>query len=291
MNRIGGSGGVHERAMLVQRTLTGWSGRRYDREESRRLTSSCHASDDAARVNKLVVPKSLLSPIERHDGEWQRWHESMTLPYPVRGIAILTGAAYFDYAGGTATRRDERERLVGELAERLPQALADAPRRLGTLLKPGDLPTVEEVIGRYRADVVFLPFPQTSAIAALIDDDDALAATGKFIDSTVEAAMEDVWTRVSGAVERLLERVEAREADESAKLYASVVDNIRELVDVLPKLNLTGDARLDEVRRSLERRLGAYTIEELRDDGAARRQAAGEAERLLESMKEWGYAA
>lgn len=280
--------GVADRAMLVHRSLTAWSGRRYDPAESRTLTEARGAAPDAARVNKLLVPKDVLRPIEQLDGEWQRWHESLTLPYPARGFAILTGEAYFDYSEGTTRRMDKRRELVECLRASLPGVLASAASRLGGLLKEGDVPDVEWVVGRYTAEVVYLPFPEASKIDALIGEA-AAVDTSRFLNSTVDDAMRDVWQRVYDAVERMWERLEARTADPSTRVYASIVGNITDLCALLPKLNLTGDARLDHMRREMERRLGAWTIDELRDDAGVRTTAADEARRMCEAMRNGGY--
>ncbi len=281
--------GIADKAMLVQRQLTGWSGRRFDREASRRLTAEEHAESDAARVNKLIVPKALLQPIERHDGEWQRWHEAITLPYPVKGLAILTAEAYMEYADGTSARRARRESLVEELAERLPQALADAPRRLGGLLKPGDVPTVDEVVRRYTCSVVILPFPEASALAPLLGED-AREASGVWISGTVEAAQRSVWERVYACVERMVDRLSAKEADAGARLHASVVGNLRDLVGALPKLNLLADPELERVRARIERTLAIHDTDDLRNDDVLRQNAVDEAQQILEAMRVGGYA-
>jgi len=280
--------GVADRAMLVHRSLTAWSGRRYDPAESRTLTEARGAAPDAARVNKLLVPKEVLRPIEQLDGEWQRWHESLTLPYPARGFAILCGEAFFDYSEGTTRRTDKRRELVGELKAVLPAVLASAASRLGGLLKAGDVPEVEWIVNRYTAEVVYLPFPEASKIDALIGEA-AAVDTSRFLNATVEDAMRDVWQRVYAAVERMWERLEARSADPSTRVYASIVDNITELCAVLPKLNLTGDSRLDAMRVEMEKRLGVWTIDELRDDEGARESASDEARRMCEAMRNGGY--
>jgi hypothetical protein len=279
---------IADRALLVHRSLTAWSGRRYDPAESRDLTERRGAATDSARVNKLLVPKDVLRPIEQHDGEWQRWHESMTLPYPARGFAILCGEAYFDYCEGTTVRTEARLRLVDQLGAVLPGALSGAATRLGGLLKPGDVPEVDWVLARYTAEVVFLPFPDTSKIDALIGER-AANDTARYLDSTVADAMRDVWQRVYDVAERMRERLEARNADPTARVYASVVDNVRELAALLPKLNLTGDTRLDQMGREIAKRLAVWSVEELREDEGARATAIDESKRLCEAMRNGGY--
>jgi hypothetical protein len=280
---------ITERAMLVYRSLSGWSGRRFDKSESREVTRRNGAEDDAARVNKLVVPASLLKPIEQHDGEWQRWHESMTLPYPAKGYAILLSENFLAYTDGTSQRRTTRQQLVRELERQLPAALVDAPKRLGGLLKPGDLPTPSEIVKKYKEEVVFLPFPEANQLTAVIDDE-VRRQTSEYLDnSVVAAAMRDVWQRVYDAVAHMVDRLNAKSNDPASKLYASVVGNIEGLVELLPKLNLTGDGQLEAMRQRLSEQLTIHTVDELKEDDVLRQSTADAAQRILDAMK--GYVA
>ena len=279
--------------MLVRLYQRGWSGRKYDPKESEELVQRHCSASDEARVNKLLVPKELLSPIQRHDGEWKRWHYSQTLPYdePYR---ILCAVNFFAYRDGSREREDERRRLVEKLKASLPQALADAPRRLNGLLKPGDLPTAEEVLAKFDAGVEVTPIPDSSAFRVFLDGEaeDLARQIDRARDERIRDAMRDVWQRVADCVGRMHERLSAyRQDEESGRVEGvfrdSLVENVRELVELLPRLNLTGDGELARLGAEMKGALCWHEAEELRSNEAARRGVAEEAQRILARVNEY----
>jgi hypothetical protein len=65
----------------------------------------------------------------------------------------------------------------------------------------------------------------------------------------------------------------------------STVYNIKELADILPALNLTGDPRLVELQVQLEDELVAYSPEILKSDAKARSDTARKAEKIYAKVK------
>ena len=101
--------------------------------------------------------------------------------------------------------------------------------------------------------------------------------------AATETAMADLWTRLHDVVSKMAERLGTKDAI----FRDSLVDNVAELVDLLPRLNLTGDARLDAMRREVADKLLVYEPETLRKDGGARKETARAAEDILAAMS--GY--
>jgi len=58
----------------------------------------------------------------------------------------------------------------------------------------------------------------------------------------------DLWMRLRKVVSHMVEML----GDPQARLHASVVDNVVELVDLLPRLNVAGDPQLHALRLRFE---------------------------------------
>lgn len=63
----------------------------------------------------------------------------------------------------------------------------------------------------------------------------------------------------------------------------SLVENLRDLVKVMPSLNITGDPELDALSDRLSQ-LAKYDAETLRNSDTAREKVANEAKRILEDI-------
>jgi hypothetical protein len=91
--------------------------------------------------------------------------------------------------------------------------------------------------------------------------------------------------------ESLEDYAEVRDEDGKIKkvnpFRDSAVNNIQELVDLLPALNVTGDTSLTKVTNDIKERLLAGSPQELREDPMLRKTVAKDARKILEDME--GY--
>ena len=95
----------------------------------------------------------------------------------------------------------------------------------------------------------------------------------------VAAAVGDLWQRLYKAVSHFHEQCKG------GVVKDALIVNLRELCEILPRLNLTGDARLDEMQRRIMDKLGAYDAEDLKKKNKrTRKQAAAEAEQIVKDL-------
>jgi hypothetical protein len=105
-------------------------------------------------------------------------------------------------------------------------------------------------------------------------------------------ANRDLWQRVQAVTSRLVERLSAFEVDPVAGTRAhpfrdSLIENVRALLEIMPRLNITGDARIEQVRQDLAERVARHEPEMLREDQALRAEVVDAASGILARME--GY--
>jgi hypothetical protein len=108
----------------------------------------------------------------------------------------------------------------------------------------------------------------------------------------VADANRDLWQRVQAVTRRLVERLSAFavEPGSGIRLHPfrdSLIENVRDLLDILPRLNITGDARIEQVRQDLARQVARHEPESLRQDPALRAAVIDAAGDILARME--GY--
>jgi len=64
----------------------------------------------------------------------------------------------------------------------------------------------------------------------------------------------------------------------------SIIENIRELVSLLPSLNITNDPALEQARRDLESDLAGVDPEILRESKETRKEIAEKADQILNNI-------
>jgi hypothetical protein len=287
-------------AMLRSLSIGQWSGYSYDKDASEEIARLHGAENDAARVNKRLVPRKELEEITKAVGKARSDHEFLTLPWTDDGWRVLPAATYLEHRD----KLQEDERAINSAVEKLIERFENVVRnqsRLGTLLKVDDYPGMrqegdrlffrfpQELRDKYYFKVEVKPLPDANDFRVAIGDDERERLKRQIADS-VQAALRsgtrDLWQRLYNAVSHMSARMtEYNSAEEGhkPKLYKSMVGNIVELVDVLPRLNISRDAELDRMADSVRHALIVDT-EELKKSESLRVDTARSATDIMQRM-------
>ena len=68
--------------------------------------------------------------------------------------------------------------------------------------------------------------------------------------------------------------------DPTGKFHDTLVGNLQELVELIPKLNFTGDRHLESIRLQCAETLAVHAPQSLRDDMALRAKVATQAQEI-----------
>jgi hypothetical protein len=275
--------------MLSRLTVRQWTARKLDRKVTDKINSEHGAAADAGRYNKALIAKEQLAAIASATNAARDFHYARTLPWLDDGARILPAAGYVAYAEGMRRLRNQFETAVSAFVSAYPAYVQDAQQRLNGLFDPTDYPDVRDIESRFSFATRVLPMPDASDFRVDISDATAAAIRADIEASTreaLEAAMRDAWDRIARVVGHMVERLRAyKPATPTGKaegtFHASLVENVRELVDVLPSFNLTADPFLASVTDRMARELCSYDATALREDAAARTETADAAAAIL----------
>src|ERR1700744_3225486 len=94
-------------------------------------------------------------------------------------------------------------------------------------------------------------------------------------------AILDIWTRIKDAVSHMVERL----SDQEAVFRDTLVENIKELIDVLPRLNFTGDENITDILHAMK--VLVVEPDNLRSDNSLRQAKAREADAILQRISDF----
>lgn len=260
------------KAMLSTVSISAWSGYRYDQEASEEFAEIHGAEKDSGRFNKRLVPRQDLEEITKIIGRARRDHEFVTLPWSDNGYRVLPAAAYMDHTKTMRSHASEFNAAVERFVVRF-EDLVKNQSRLGTLFKVGDYPGMRDEAGslrfafpqelrkRFSFETKVLPLPDANDFRVSIGDEDReriKRQIAESIQASLRVGTRELWQRLYKVVSHMSARMSqynSAEEGKKPKLYDSMITNIIEVVDVLPKLNIAGDTELDrmanEIRCSL----------------------------------------
>lgn len=281
---------ITQKAMLVRLNIRQWSARKHDRRVSNEVADSHGADRDSGRYNKNLVAKTALAEISTLAWAMRTDHYAQTLPWLDEGYRILPAANYFEYQQRQQATRVKFEAAVTRFAADYPSYVEDARRRLNGLFNQDDYPSEHEIAARFGVDANVVPLPDRDDFRVSLgaeEESRIRADIEQRLNDATHAAMADLWQRVHDAVSHMAERLRAYTGSREGSFRDSLVDNLRELVDVLPRLNVTGDARLDEVARRLAAECCSIDAQVLRDIPQHREAVARSAETILRDINEF----
>ncbi|TJW14420.1 MAG: hypothetical protein E5W82_10615 [Mesorhizobium sp.] len=287
---------IGQKAMLAGLKISMWAGRKLDKKITAEVNQSHGAAADAARVTKSLVSKQALADILRIQNAARMAHYARTLPWADSGARILCNAGYAAYG-------DELRKLEYEFFDAVDAFVSgyadyvDAARlELNGMFKADDYPAVSDIRGRFRFERSIWPMPSAPDFRVDMVEGEAdriRADIQRQFDVAIRAATRDVFERINETVGHMVEKLRAfvphsgKKGDKAEGVFRdSLVENVRDLVALMPSLNVTGDAVLDGIAKRMET-LCKFDAEALRDDKQARQDTADAAAGILADISDF----
>lgn len=283
---------LSSRAMLAQLSIRQWTGRKLDKAVTDATNAQHGAKSDAGRYNKSLIAKDRLAKIAQIVGKARAQHVYISLPWLQDGARIMPADAFPRYTAVMRELREEFETEVASFVADYPLYVSEAQDRLGSMFRQADYPQPEQIAGKFSWDVNVLPLPSADDFRVNLGDAATARIKAEIEQTMTEAlnqAMGDAWTRLHGVVKAMADKLAAyKPATDVTKASGvfrdSLVENVRELVDVLPLLNVTGDAALAKLTEAARDKLTAHDAKALRDDDAARAEVQAAAAQIADDL-------
>jgi hypothetical protein len=279
-----------DKAMLVKLSISKWSARKHDKKVSKEVAQKYGTDQERGRYNKVLIAQEAIKKIGQAESAARTFHYDQTLPWKDDGARILPSANYLHYTQEIRRFKADFEAQVRAFIANYPDLIEDARRELNGLFDPADYPDLWKIDKKFAFEVEVDPLPTAADFRVNLQGEEVNRIKGEIEDRLGRAqadAMKDLFNRLHDVVKHMAEKL----ADKSAIFRDTLVTNIQELVDLLPRLNLTGDPRLEELRRDVADRLLGYGPEDLRKNQFARQETAQAANDILAAMAGYTNAA
>ena len=288
---------LSDKAMLVVLSIRQWSGEKDDSKATNEVCRQNGAADGSGKFRKMLLNKTALGAIRKLCGEMRNRHYELTLPWADDGARIITGAGFMRYRDEMQSFRVRIAELSDDFLTNYESYVADAQASLGSLFCAGDYPHNGALKRRFGIDIRFRPVPDQGDFRVSLSADEVSLIKEQIeadVQSSVSYAMGEVAERIKTAISHMSDRMKAyaQSADGSKvqnPFRDSLVENMKELVSILPSLNLTGDVRISELINDMKRELTQFSPIELRDSDQARRKTAQSADAILKKMESYGF--
>jgi len=273
---------LNDRALLVTLNIGGWVGRKLDKKVTQDVARNNGVSTSAGRYNKSLLPScDLLDNIHSKAGLVRTDFYGNTLPWGIEGTFILPTSNYLPFTRKFRQDKADYFSLVDDFADQYPALKAKAQHDLGPMYCEADYPAEDTIRDKFYMDIKFFPVPSADFRVQIASDE--LMRIRLDVEQQVKdaqaVAMKDLWNRVYTKVEHIAQKL----ADPKAIFRDSMIDNAKDLCELLPRLNFADDPRLEALRLEIEGKL-IKNPEILRLHPEIRRDTAADAKAIMDKM-------
>jgi len=279
-------------AVIVNLSLSVWTGRKLDKRVSEEVDQQNSTRTRAGNYNKnLMAGSGKLEEITKIASAVRGWLYSVTQPWGDNGDRILNMGRFLEFKDRLSDYEKQFGDSVNAFLNDYDTLVAAAAFQLGDLFKRDDYPSREHIMAKFGFRYNLSPLPESGDFRVDVGEEGLKELQAKYSDTLkqrVEGAMREAWERLHDCLSRMSERltddVDAN-GDPKRKIFRdSLVENAVEIAGLLKSFNISGDVRMDEMRKQLEDALRNVDASALRDSDTLREQTKRKVDAMLDKF-------
>lgn len=284
---------IQNSSMLVDLNISMWTGRKQDKQVSEEIDAAKSTKTKAGNYHKkLLAGTARLDDIHKLVTGIRIWHYAQTLPWSDGGSRLLPMKNFFDYKATLSDYETQFADAVDVFIKEYPTLVSAAAFQLGDLFNADEYPDAEKLRDKFRFRYVFLPVPDMGDFRVDVNEAHLVelkAQYESFYQNKLSEAMQDAWDRLHECLAKMSEKLADAQTPRITKEGAvrtqifrdSLITNAVELCDLLTKLNVTNDSKLEQARKQLEVAMVGVTPKELREDDDLRADTKAKVDQIL----------
>lgn len=277
---------IQDRAMLVSLSIGMFSSRKTDKKVTREVITSHQADDKAGKFVKQILPEEALDQVKKIESEAREFHYKHTCPWTDEGARILPSVKYMEYVDFMRGKSALFEAQAAAFVDKFDDYIEQQRAKLNSMFNKEDYPSKEKVRKKFKFKTDFLPFPDSSDFRVDISDEEMAALriqTEQRIREAGASARQDLWQRLAEPLKTMARSLSKTDG----RIYDTVVSNIKDIVELVPALNITGDPELERICQQVRHDLAGVDVDALRRHPSTRLETAAKANAILATMS--GY--
>lgn len=276
---------ISSKAMLVRLAISQWTGRKHDKKVTDKIEVD-YGAFNSGRFNKLLLDDSALKKIQSIVNNVRTFHKHNTLPWNNNGERILPCENFNDYRAAMSVFKEIFDTEVLNFLENYNSYVENAEKRLNKMFNKKDYPHVSELSEKYNLHTIINPLPVSDDFRVSLNEEEINIIKNNIEDRLNEGvnyAMNDLWHRLFDVISTMSLKLE----DNEAVFRDSLINNIKDLIDILPKLNIQNDEDLISIREEIEEKICKFDPQDLRDDNLSRKNAVKDVNEIIDQIKDF----
>jgi len=273
--------------MLVELNISVWTASKTDKTATAQVTSDNNADSKAAKVSKnLLAGTAKRKEIADYVAQCRLWHATRTLPWSDKGARLLPITLFLDYKKEANDRQQKFDKMVADFITEYPSLVAVAQQHMGSLFDANDYPDANTVKDKFGFRMVFAPLPLAGDFRIDLPAQEMAEVQASYeaaYGDRVNEAMRNAWEQLHGMLTTMVNKLhDPADGDEKQKRYHDTfLSNAVGLCGMLTHLNVTGDEKLEQARRDLERVMNGVDMSDIRGSSIVRDKVKAKLDKIL----------
>jgi hypothetical protein len=272
-------------ALIVNLSLSVWTGRKLDKRVSEEVDFRAATKTRAGNYHKnLLAGSSKLTEITKVANAIRSWLYGVTQPWGDNGDRVLNMAYFMEFKDRLTDYEGQFSTAVNSFLSDYDTLVAAAAFQLGDLFNREDYPMREAIESKFGFRYSMTPLPQSGDFRVDIGEDGLRELQSQYesvLEQRVVGAMTEAWERLHDCLTRMSERLEDSDDGKRKIFRDSLVENAIEICGLLKSFNITGDVRMDEMRKQLEDTMRGVDADALRNSDSLREQTKRKVDAIL----------
>jgi len=278
-------------AVLVELNISVWPANKVDREMTETVNANASAVRDASQTRKnLFAGPSLRKDNEKLAARIRLYHNQHTLPWADKGQRLLPTKLFMEYKQTMNNYEAQFNQMCNNFFIAYPQLVTEAQVHLGTMYRASDYPDIADVQMKFGFRMAIDPIPESGDFRLDISAQDLEEMKQNYeakFDERLAEAMRTPWERLHEVLSAMSKKLTDEEGDDNKKRYHdSLVTNAQDLCELLTKMNITNDPKLEEARKQLELTMLGASIETIKESSHVRETMKNKVDAILQKF-EW----
>ena len=276
---------LSERAVLVSLEISSWNGRKIDKNITADVINQPSAMPESGSFSKKLISKSAFSKITSINNEIRSYYKTNTLSWENGVRRLLPSTKITEFTAKMREFETRLEEAVEEFIQSYQYHIMEAQANLNGMFDQNDYPSEADVRAKFGMKFDFHNIDSPNDFRCKIDDN---------IKSQIQEKMkESLNEKYSTSINRLLKKIynvvktfNEKLSDMDSVFRNSLVDNIENLISIIPDLNFMNDPKIAAISEQIQNDICRFDPEILRKDKSARQEAVKASADILLTMGE-----
>lgn len=261
-----------DKALLVKLSMSSYQPYAFDKGATEIIEQATGLKGTGRYNKRLFAGNPVLSNTNEKFRTLYNAYLKRTVPWLDDGVRMTPNALYFEFAKDMRGLIREAKLAADQLEQSWDVMVAADMMRLGPLANAADYPSKNEIRAKFDATINFFPVPTTHDFRIEVSDEDKAEMEQAIKDAEANVSkylMKEMLAPIAYFVDKLAVPI----GEKGSVFRDTLVGNLVELIDRLPRLNISNDPELTKVIQDVKAVVDTYNMDSLRDSPIIRQTA------------------